>query len=101
MKHYKVTSVAINYGVAKTAFTHYRGFQYVVGHISVQAPEFGREGIIDLVPVPPLSDYLDYAGVNFLSLDSIEVELRTLIQADHPKRAKYETRLRKIEAMFV
>ena len=95
-KYWKVTVLEITYEIASYPFKHYSGFLYRVGHINIST-SLGKEGIIDVVPLPRKEVPTTYAGINFLSLDDIVEDLTSLATLIPSKKDKYEQRLNRIE----
>lgn len=102
LDQFYISNIEIGYDISPYLYTHYKGFSYHVGHVTVYTDRYSPENIIDLVALPHKGDYVNFGGVNFLKLVDIVTELKNLSDLpDHPKRLKYKARLETIRRAFI
>jgi hypothetical protein len=101
LKYYEVRDLKVTYEVADTVFQSYTGALYRVGHINLYSNKFKGESVIDLVPIPHVGDYVTYAGIKFLRLENIILDLKALTELPyHPKKEKYRARIELIRKAY-
>jgi hypothetical protein len=97
-EYHGINVETVTYATGEYPFTHASGLKYKVGHIYFHLSQYGKESVVDIIPLPRKEVPIVYGELNFLSLDDIEKELKFLIDNIPEQAEKYQSRLDKIEA---
>lgn len=96
--HYSTKIIDVTYEINNKEFTSFYGDKYTIGHVNLIDERFGNNGLIDLVALPHITDYLTIDYVKFSDLTTVVQTLKDLITIPgHKKVEKNKKRLETIE----